>query len=279
MAAMQGKLDLMLSSLESIQRQTSVRPESHTNANPESNTMMHSPSWNFPLRSPTIPSSITTVHGPRRISPYLSFKGFTSSDTNLQMVQRYLGVSRHGERELPITPQSATPPILSAGAESTRTRMQEEASLANPSHKLLWLIGRAEAVRLCDLYEREIGTIYPVVDMSEVKHNLGSLYSAYEAMNYSPGSHVPGVQAPENVVDGDVQTLKLILAITLLAEGGGRHTMGEAMCKEVQQELAFPMGRLGELKDIENMALLVCTFSFLLLKGASIYRLHDVFNF
>ncbi|KAL6835682.1 hypothetical protein J3E69DRAFT_361049 [Trichoderma sp. SZMC 28015] len=263
MAAMQGKLDLMLSSLESIQKQTRVRLESHTTADPESNMMMHSPSWNFPLRSSTIPSSITTVHGARRISPSLSFKGFTSSDTNLQMVQRYLGVSQHVERELPITPQSATPPTLPVGGESNRTRIREETSSANPSHRLLWLIGRVEAVRLCDLYESEIGTIYPVVDMREVKHNLGLLYSAYEAMNYSPGSHIPTVEAPENVVDGDIQTLKLILAITLLAEGGGRHTMGEAMCKEVQQELVFPMGRLGELKDIENMALLGVSFYFM----------------
>lgn len=75
---------------------------------------------------------------------------------------------------------------------------------------------------MCDLYEREIGTIYPIVEMREVKDNLGSLYSAYEAMKYSPGSHKPGVQVPENMVDSDVQTLKLILAITLLAEGGGR---------------------------------------------------------
>lgn len=260
---MQGKLNLMLSSLESLQKHTNSPPESHTNANPESNTMMHSPSWNFPLRSPTIPSSITTVYGTRRLSPSLSFKGFTNSDTNLQMVQRYLGVSQHGERELPITLQSVTPPIPSVRGESSRIRIQRDASVADPSHKLLWLIGRAEAVRLCDLYEREIGTIYPVVDMREVKQNLGSLYSCYEATNYSPESHIPGVEALENVVDGDVQTLKLVLAITLLAEGGGRHTMGEEMCKEAQQQLVFPMGRLGELKDIENMALLVRTFPLL----------------
>ncbi|KAL5089090.1 hypothetical protein Trisim1_005946 [Trichoderma cf. simile WF8] len=251
---MQGKLNLMLSSLESIQKQTNARQESPINANAEVDTVMRSPPYNFPLRSPTIPSSITTVHGTRRISPSLPFKGFTSSDTNLQMVQRYLGVSQHGERELPITPQSATPPILSAGGERSRVKIQRDASLARSSHRLLWHIGRAEAVRLCDLYEREIGTIYPVVDMTEVKDNLGLLYST--------GSHIATVEAPENVLDSDVQTLKLILAITLLAEGGGRHTIGEEMCEEVQQQLDFPMGRLGELKDIENMTLLGVSFYF-----------------
>ncbi|KKP07040.1 hypothetical protein THAR02_00919 [Trichoderma harzianum] len=179
------------------------------------------------------------------------------------MVQRHLGVSQHGERELPITPQSTTPPILSAGGEKGRTRIQEEASLTDPSHRLLWFIGRAEAFRLCELYEREIGAIYPVVDMSEVKQILGSLYSAYEATKSSPGSSVPVCGAVQNVADGDVQTLTLVLAITLLAEGGGRHTMGEAMCKEIQQQLVFPMGRLGELKDIENMALLGVSFYFM----------------
>ncbi|KAJ4865586.1 fungal specific transcription factor domain-containing protein [Trichoderma breve] len=96
----------------------------------------------------------------------------------------------------------------------------------------------------------------PVTEVSEAT-------SAYEAMNYSPASHIPGVETPENVVDGAVQTLKLVLAMTLLAEGGGRHTIGEAMCKEVQQELVFPMGRLGELKDVENMALLGVSFYFM----------------
>ncbi|PNP47778.1 hypothetical protein THARTR1_10463 [Trichoderma harzianum] len=160
-------------------------------------------------------------------------------------------------------PRSPAPASLSTRGNCNRTQMREEPCLVNSSQKLLWLINRAGAVRLCDLYEREIGSIYPVVDISEVKQTLGSLYSGYEATNYSSRPPVPVVEALDNVVDGDINTFKLVVAITLLAEGGGRHTMGEAMCEEVQQQLVFPMGRLGELKDVENMALLSLSFYFM----------------
>ncbi|KAL7803846.1 hypothetical protein V8C43DRAFT_320450 [Trichoderma afarasin] len=262
-AVMQSKLNYMLSSLESIQKQTSIRPGSHTNANLESNTMMRSPSWNSPPRLPTIMSSTTAANITARVPTYPPFKGATSSDSNLQILQRHLDMPQHGEHNVSIPPGSAAPASLSTGGASCGTLMREKASIVNSSHKLLWLIGRTEAVRLCDLYECEIGTIYPVVDMSEVKQNLGSLYNAYEAMNYSPESPVPVVEALESVTDSDVKTLKLVLAITLLAEGGGRHTMAEAMCKEVQQQLVFPMGQLSELKDVENMALLGVSFYFM----------------
>ncbi|KAL7958001.1 hypothetical protein V8C34DRAFT_314404 [Trichoderma compactum] len=261
--AMQDKLNLMRSSLESIQLQMIVQQEPRTNADPDSDTMIHSPSWNNPLRLSTIPSSIAAVNSTRQAPSYLPFKRLTSFDSSLQVVQRCFDVPQHRERELPSTPQLATPPTLSAGEKSSRIKIREEPSLVNSSHKLLWLIGRAEAVRLSDVYEREIGTIYPVVDMSEVKQSLGSLYSAYEAINYSSSSPAPAEEPPDNVADGDVKTLKLILGIALLAEGGGRHTMAEAMCEEVQQQLVFPMGRLGELKDIENMALLGVSFYFM----------------
>lgn len=276
---MQGKLNLMLSSLESIQRQMGVQPEPRINANTEFDTTKHSPSWNFPLLLSTIPSSITAVNGTHRAPSYVPFKGFTSSDSNLQMVQHYPGALQHAEREVHTPPWSAVPPLISAGRESSRTQIQEDPYLVSSPHKLLWLIDRAEAVRLCDLYEREIGIIYPVVDMSEVKQNLGSLYNAYEAANYTPGSPIPPLKALQNVADGDVKTLKLVLAITLLAEGGGRHTMAEAMCEEIQQQLVFPKGQLSELKDIENTALLVRTFPFPLLNVVSVYQLHDAFTF
>lgn len=116
------------------------------------------------------------------------------------------------------------------------------------------------AVRLCDLYEHEIGSVYPLADMDEVRQNLDSLYDAYEARNCSPGSPIPTANAPQTVTDGDVKTLELILAITLLAEGGGRHKVAEAICEEVQQQLGFTKRGLSELKDVENTALLVRTF-------------------
>ncbi|KAL6691251.1 hypothetical protein J3F84DRAFT_387206 [Trichoderma pleuroticola] len=260
---MQDKLNLMRSSLESIQIKMSVQPEPRTNENPEPDTMMQSPSWSFPLRPSTTPSPITAVNSMRQTPPYLPFKGFTSSDSNLQMVHGCLDESHQGEHELPMPPRSPAPTSLWTGGDCSRTQMREEPGLVNSSQKLLWLINRAEAVRLCDLYEREIGSIYPVVDISEVKQTLGSLYSAYEATDYSSRPPVPIVEALENVANGDINTLKLVLAITLLAEGGGRHTMGEAMCEEVQQQLVFPMGRLGELKDVENMALLSLSFYFM----------------
>ncbi|KAK4061983.1 transcriptional regulator family: Fungal Specific TF [Trichoderma aggressivum f. europaeum] len=243
----------------------SVGPDSRIDTNPEPDRNMHSPSWNFPIRLSMIPPSITAVNSTRQAPSCLPFKRFTSPDSSLQMLQRYLDVPQNRKHGVPVSPRLAAPTSLSTGGDCGHTQSREKPSLANSPQRLLWLIGRAEAARLCDVYEREIGTIYPVVDMSEVKQILGSLYSAYEAANYSSTSPVPVVEELEDVADGDVETLKLVLAIALLAEGGGRHTMGEAICEEVQQQLVFPMGRLGELKDIENMALL----------GVSFYLMND----
>lgn len=58
---MQGELHQMIASLESIQRQMSAQPRS--NANSESETILPSPSWTFPLLPPTVQSSVTAYKG------------------------------------------------------------------------------------------------------------------------------------------------------------------------------------------------------------------------
>ncbi|KAJ5346081.1 hypothetical protein N7452_004085 [Penicillium brevicompactum] len=100
---------------------------------------------------------------------------------------------------------------------------QEPSPLASPSapndtidtrHTLdpLWALPKTEALRLCRVYEEEMGIMYPVLELSELLDQVDRLYS-------------PADRAIDSVIQldrEDVHILRLVFACALTAEGSGR---------------------------------------------------------
>jgi hypothetical protein len=96
----------------------------------------------------------------------------------------------------------------------------------HPAKDPLWLLELSEVLRLCRVYEEEIGIMYPIADMDRVQKHASSLYKFIGASLRS-GLGQPTFPGADAFDDEDTIVLKMILAITLVVEGSGRSELGD----------------------------------------------------
>jgi hypothetical protein len=97
---------------------------------------------------------------------------------------------------------------------------------AHPSKDPLWLIDHSEVVRLCRVYEEEIGIMYPVIDIDKVLKQANSLYKFIGA-SLRTGLGQPTLPGADTFDDEETTVLKMVMAITLTVEGHGRSELGQ----------------------------------------------------
>lgn len=90
----------------------------------------------------------------------------------------------------------------------------------------LWLIDNNEVVRLCNFYEEEIGILYPIIEIDKVMKHASGLYKFIGA-SLRTGFGNPQLPGPDIFDDEDSTILKMVLAVTLVVEGGGRSELGQ----------------------------------------------------
>ncbi|KAJ1716339.1 C6 transcription factor [Aspergillus flavus] len=97
----------------------------------------------------------------------------------------------------------------------------------------LWTIGKDEALRLCRVYEEEMGIMYPVLDLQELLNQVEILYGQVETEGWSEAS----VQhnGHMKVDDYDVHILRLVLACAITAEASGNSDLAMRLFEDVQK--------------------------------------------
>ncbi|KAI1910931.1 hypothetical protein LOZ61_004132 [Ophidiomyces ophidiicola] len=141
---------------------------------------------------------------------------------------------------------------------------------AHPSKDPLWVIKREEAVRLCRIYEEEIGMMYPIFDIEKLVTQTNLLFTFLEAADrtgfakrFKPGA--------DCLSDDDTSILKMVLAITLTVEGSGESALGARFYNSVKQNVEFSIWEPGDIKTIKLLAL-VATYHFHTDNDALAYR-------
>lgn len=121
----------------------------------------------------------------------------------------------------------------------------------------LWSIGKEEGLRLCRVYEEEMGIMYPVLELPELLHQVHLLYDPMNPMLRPQHS----LQESENV-DGldsnDVHILRLVFACALTAEGSGRSELAIQLVASVREVADNSVWGPPEIKNIIFLTLLVC---------------------
>ena len=117
----------------------------------------------------------------------------------------------------------------------------------------LWKIGKDEAIRLCRVYEEEMGIMYPIIDMEKFSTQANMLFTFMEAAART-GLMNRAMSGPDRLADNDINILKMVLAITLIVEGEGQSELGTALYESCRE--AFE-GRLSGPVEIEGLILLV----------------------
>jgi hypothetical protein len=121
----------------------------------------------------------------------------------------------------PESPQPAASQLAVAGAS------------LHPNKDPIWAISKEEALRLCQVYEDEIGLMYPVLDINTVVTYTNKLYRFMDAARRSGLLQYDG-PGTDNFEDEDTNILKLVLAAAMTVEASGRSDMGLRLFESVQ---------------------------------------------
>ncbi len=127
------------------------------------------------------------------------------------------------------------------------------APMVHPNKDPLWKIGKEEAIRLCRMYEEEMGIMYPIIDMESTITQADKLFHFTEAATRT-GLVNPALSGPDRLTSNDVDILKMVLAIALIVEGEGQSDLGRMLYESCRE--AFE-GRLSGPVEIKGLILLV----------------------
>lgn len=121
----------------------------------------------------------------------------------------------------------------------------------------IWSISKPEALRLVHVWHEEQGIMYPILDMDKVLRYTEMLFSFVEAAARS-GLMQGAAPGADSIMDDQTSVLKLVLAITLVMEGGGKDALGEKLFENVQKVIERI---LSEPVSLQSISLLTLTVS------------------
>jgi hypothetical protein len=186
------------------------------------------------------------ISHPRFHGPTSSAFGFDVARSSLQ----HMGIAP-AEEGLPddLTTAHATP---AASPPHTSAVTQPMHSTKDP----IWAIKKDEALRLCRVYEEEIGIMYPLVEIEQVTSQVTLLYTFMEAAMRTGLMHV-GLPGADNLKDDSTILIKLILATTLIVEGGGQSELGRRLYLSVKPAIESKIWDTLDVKTIQLLGLMV----------------------
>ncbi|EXJ86080.1 hypothetical protein A1O1_06449 [Capronia coronata CBS 617.96] len=199
--------------------------------------------------SRTLPPLISSKRPPPRALP--QFHGPTSTLYGLD-------VARSSLKTMGITHTAPEDGAVSR----ERSRAASPASLLppHPTKDPLWLIDSAEVERLLNVYDEEIGIMYPAVD-SERLHKHATVLYKFIGASLRTGFGQPGLPGADTFDDEDTTILKMVLAITLTVEGHGRSELGQRFFDAAKPATDLKLVTALDLKSV-MLTVLTATFYF-----------------
>lgn len=200
-------------------------------ASPNSRTL---PPLVGPLARRSLSKPFSSFHGPTS-----SNYGFDVAKSTLQTMGIMQGTNDDGglsrDRSANASPLSSAP---------------------HPSKDPLWLIDRNESLRLCRLYEDEIGIMYPEIDMERITKHLTMLYNFIGAA-LRTGFAQPSLPGADAIDDEDTTMLKLVLAVALMLENNGKSELAERFFQSAKLAVNLKIVDALDIKSIHMMILTV----------------------
>ncbi|KAL2846642.1 hypothetical protein BJY01DRAFT_247169 [Aspergillus pseudoustus] len=182
-------------------------------------------------------------------SKELTFQGPTTSGFSFDLAKSSLkerGIEVGGEGDMTREPSPLpTPP--SAGAPGS-------CHIGDP----LWDISKTEALRLCRVYQEEMGLMYPVVELEELLSNVQRLYGPAEVGCWPRG--VTQAQGDGDLDSDDINILRLVFACALTAEASGSSELAMSLFEKVRDAADHYVWAAPEIKSITLLALVAILY-------------------
>lgn len=129
--------------------------------------------------------------------------------------------------------------------------------MVNPVKDPLVRLTQEEALRLCKIYDEEIATSAPMLDMDAITAKAKTMYSFLETMKRI-GFLQKSVEQGESFGDDETLVLKMILATASTVENGGQSEIGRALFENVRR-ISNLQDRLGRPANVKNLQILAVT--------------------
>ncbi|XMA10198.1 hypothetical protein WAI453_002989 [Rhynchosporium graminicola] len=180
--------------------------------------------------SMSVPPPISPSSRFRPTPKYPSFRGPTSSAFSLDVAKNtlhnmgYQGLGDEGAITTDATPM---------GSPGRRESQVLAVDTGHPSKDPVWAISREEMVRLCRVYEEEMGLMYPVVNIEQIIIHGASLYDFGAAAVRSGIVHP--LRPGQGLHDDQTLVLKMVLACATVVEGHGQSEIAHRLFESVRE--------------------------------------------
>ena len=238
---LRGNLNALQSRLDQNVKEGHVRPSPTGSVDPQ-----------IAFQSHVSPTPTPQQHGRQY------FSGPTSAAFNFEVAKcslQKMGITTHSGESTDdqARPTIEAPPQLTPTAEHTLS------SLKDP----LWLLDQQEALRLCTLFEEEVGTMHPIMNMEKTMKKAKTLFAFLDSME-RVGFLRKEIEQGDSLDDEETLVLKMILATALIIESGGRSELGRNL-HESARRIVYSRDSLGKPPSIQFLQLLVikvCQLAF-----------------
>lgn len=212
------------------------------------------PERSMSISQPSLNQPVLPMDRYRALPRRASFRGPTSSAFSLDVAKNTLhkmGYQGLGVEEGAIT-QDATP-IASPGIQPPPLVNTN----GNPCRDPIWIFSKEEMIRLCRVYEEEMGIMYPVLNIEQVIMHGSNLYQSIDApvRNGLPNTSTPG----NRINDEESCILKLVLACATLVEGSGQSETAYRLFESVRE--AADRTLHSEIIEVKSLPFLVLVVS------------------
>lgn len=129
--------------------------------------------------------------------------------------------------------------------------------LAIAFHPLL-SFSKADSMRLIDVYEDECGSVYPLIDVENVRQFANRFYDSI-AVSINPATwHAFKLDSTSK---RHFHTLEIVLAIAIAIENRGSTHLSSALMDELEVEIDHrPSGVCADIHLAEILTLMVCVY-------------------
>lgn len=195
--------------------------------------------------------SVPQFHGPSS-----SIYGFNIAKSTLQTMG--------------ITPESTHQLLPEQRSQSVPTT---PFSALFPSDDPLWVVDRADALRLCKVYDEEIGTMYPHIDMDKVSRDVNLVFICrFTSLSLPAGSGQLSFSGADALDSEDATIMKMVLAIALLLEGSGSSELSERLFHSVKGSIN---SNIMKALSIKSLTLFILTVRVPAAPTTAILMLHS----
>jgi hypothetical protein len=200
------------------------------------------------------PPPISPVNRFRPAPKHPSFRGPTSSAFSLDVAKNTLhNMGYQGLVDEGLITQDATP------IASPRSMQPPNSAILNgrPDRDPIWALSKEEMIRLCRVYEEEMGLMYPVINIEQIIIHGTNLYDFIDAALRTnlANPNTPG----KGIYDEQSLVLKMVLACAAVVEGNGQSDIGYRLFESVRE--AADRILHGEAIEVKSLPLLVLVVS------------------